>query len=55
MTKAKGKSLCKRIEGKALKRDLDAYKKLVDAPQFVCLKCGRAANSRKNLCDPAKI
>ena len=43
------------MEDKVLKKEPDAYKKLVAAPKFVCLRCGRAANSRKNLCDPVKI
>ncbi len=55
MAKVKGKTLCKLVEGKALKRDLDAYSELVDAPQFVCLRCGRAANRKKNLCDPTHL
>ncbi len=55
MAKLKGKSLCRLVEDKILRKEPDAYKKLVEAPKFVCLKCGRAANSRKNLCDPVKI
>jgi hypothetical protein len=55
MGKNKNKSLCKQVEGKALKKDPAAYKKLVDAPRFVCLKCGRAANDKKNLCDPTML
>ena len=55
MAKLKGKSLCKRVDGKALKKDPDAYQKLIETPKFVCLKCGRAAKHRDNLCDPVKL
>jgi len=55
MAKLKGKSLCKLVDDKVLKKDLDAFKKLIEAPKFVCLKCGRAANHRNNLCDPVKL
>lgn len=47
------KELCKLK--KQLKKDFNSYVKYVNAPNFVCKKCGRAANEKKNLCDPAKI
>lgn len=47
------KSLCD-ME-KLLKKDFDAYTALVNQPRFVCTKCGRAANKKKNLCEPKKI
>jgi hypothetical protein len=55
MAKLKGKSLCKLVGNKMLKKDLEAYMRLIDAPTHVCTKCGRAANSKKNLCQPEKI
>ena len=55
MAKTKGKTLCKLVETKALKKDPDSYKELVETPQFVCLRCGRAANRKKNLCDPTRL
>lgn len=47
------KELCKLK--KALKIDLSAYMLYVNQPTHVCQKCGRAANSKKQLCDPVKI
>ncbi len=35
--------------------DLKAIKRLADAPRFICKACGRVANSKKNLCEPAKM
>ena len=55
MAKLKGKSLCKLVGDKILKKDPGTYKKLVERPAFLCLKCGRAANQKKNLCDPTKL
>jgi hypothetical protein len=37
------------------REDFDSYVNLVDRPRHVCAKCGRAANKKKNLCDPRKI
>lgn len=47
------KTLCNRQE--ELKRDFAAYAARVDAPSFVCKKCGRAANRKKYLCKAKKI
>jgi hypothetical protein len=55
MAKIKDKTLCKLVANKAVKKKLGSYKELIDAPQFVCLRCGRAANRRKSLCDPARL
>lgn len=55
MAKLKEKSLCKLVGKKILKKDLNAYKGLINSPQFVCTNCGRAANDKKNLCAPQKI
>jgi hypothetical protein len=47
------KSLCEL--DKLLKKDFDAYSALVNQPRFICAKCGRAANQKKNLCEPKKM
>ena len=47
------KTLCEL--DKLLKKDFDAYAALVNQPRFVCTQCGRAANQKKNLCEPKKI
>ena len=31
------------------------YIELVKNPEFVCKKCGRVSNNKKNLCSPFKI
>ena len=48
-----GKTLCKL--DKLLKQDFEAYCQLVDRPNFVCKKCGRAANEKKFLCKGQKL
>ena len=55
MAKIKGKSLCKRVGNKILKKDFDTYTSLIKDPRFVCTKCGRAAHDKKYLCNPEKI
>ncbi len=47
------KELCKLK--KSLKIDITSYMALVDSPTHVCKKCGRAANSKKQLCSPTRI
>jgi hypothetical protein len=47
-----GKSLCKLVNKKILKDEPGAYVDLVSKPQFICLKCGRVAKIKKNLCNP---
>jgi len=47
------KELCKLK--KQLKSDLREYTLLINHPRFVCQKCGRAANKKKNLCSPVKL
>ncbi len=47
------KELCKLK--KSLKKNMKSYVSLVDAPNFVCKKCGRVANAKKNLCDGVKM
>jgi hypothetical protein len=38
-----------------LKKDFESYVLLVNDPRFVCRHCGRAANKKKNLCEPCPI
>jgi hypothetical protein len=38
-----------------LENQVKAYIKLVSNPDFVCEKCHRLANKKKNLCHPKKI
>lgn len=47
------KELCKLK--KSLKKDRRKYFLLVHQPTHICGKCGRAANSKKSLCDPLPI
>jgi hypothetical protein len=47
------KELCKLK--KSLKKDRQKYFLLVNQPTHICGKCGRAANSKKSLCDPLLI
>jgi hypothetical protein len=35
--------------------ELEAYKKLVRQPKYVCKNCGRAAANETNLCKPEKL
>ena len=35
--------------------DLKRIKKQVDSPKFICKSCGRVANDKKNLCQPAAL
>ncbi|WP_198419164.1 hypothetical protein [Motilimonas pumila] len=53
-TKAKSTSLCKwkKLE---IEDNLKLLQKLINQPQFVCKKCCRAANSKKNLCKALAI
>jgi hypothetical protein len=34
---------------------VEAVARLVADARFVCTRCGRAANKKKNLCKPSKI
>jgi hypothetical protein len=48
-----GQELCKLKQ--ELKKDFETYVLLVNAPRHVCRNCGRAANKKKNLCEPRPI
>ncbi|WP_192929724.1 hypothetical protein [Alkaliphilus serpentinus] len=53
--KDKPKKLCKLVKKDFLKDDLKEYVKLVNKPQYICDKCGRVANDKKNLCSTEEI
>ena len=53
--KLKGKSLCKVVGKKYLRTNLDDYRDLVKKAKYICLKCGRVARLKKNLCNPVKL
>ena len=55
MKKLKDKELCKLVKDDVLAESLDAFKKLVEAPTHLCLKCGRASNDKKRLCKPERL
>lgn len=44
--------LCK-LKKKLLKEgDIDGYLEFVGEPKYLCRKCGRVGNSKKNICKP---
>jgi hypothetical protein len=49
-----GQELCK-LKNDLLQGDFEQYVQLVSCPQFICTKCGRAANASQNLCAPCPI
>ena len=55
MAKSKGKSLCRLVEGKILKKDPGAYLELIENPRFLCMRCGRTAHRKRVLCDPTRL
>ncbi|MBI9101524.1 MAG: hypothetical protein JEY99_03840 [Spirochaetales bacterium] len=48
------KKLCK-WEKADREKKLEKLKSLVNNPQYVCVKCGRAANEKEIVCKPEKI
>ncbi len=55
MTKDKDKKLCDLAKKDLSKKDLDSYRELVNGPRYLCKKCGRLANRKKNLCKGTKL
>jgi len=48
------KNLCKWGK-KEVEKDFKTYAEHVKDASYVCIKCGRAANSKKPLCKPRAI
>lgn len=48
------KRMCK-WKPDAIVKDLTVFKGLVDAPKYVCKKCGRVANKKKSLHKPVAL
>ena len=49
------KPMCKLAKEGAHEEDPEGFFAMLDTPRFICMKCGRAANKKKNLCDPKKV
>ncbi len=49
------KTLCKLIKKDFIKDNIADYSSLVKDAVYVCMKCGRVAKDKKNLCKPQKI
>jgi hypothetical protein len=47
------KTLCELLD--KIKPGSKKYAALVHEARYLCLKCGRAANKKKRLCDPRKL
>jgi hypothetical protein len=39
----------------AAEKQIQLVKRLTTEPQYICLDCGRVANSEDNLCKPAHV
>ena len=48
------KEICK-LSKKELKEKHDQLVKIVSSPQYLCIKCGRAANKKKFLCKAEEL
>jgi hypothetical protein len=46
--------MCKLTE-QSNKFDVEKIKKLTSNPKFICKCCGRTANNKNNLCNPASL
>lgn len=46
------KKMCK---WKKVDKDLDAFRKAVTPPGYVCKKCARVASEKKMLCKPVAL
>jgi len=47
-------SFCK-VSDETIKKQVNTYIKLVSKPKYVCEKCHRLANKKKNLCHPKQV
>jgi hypothetical protein len=50
----KSDPLCK-WKRESYEERFDKLRKIVAEPKFVCLKCGRAADKKKHLCEPEPL
>jgi hypothetical protein len=50
----KTEPLCKWKRGD-YQEHFDRLRKIVAEPKFICLKCGRAADKKKHLCEPEPL
>jgi hypothetical protein len=55
-----GKNICKgshrgHLCVLASAEKFEEIKELISRPRFLCFNCGRAANSKKNLCNPMPL
>ncbi|MBF0217364.1 MAG: hypothetical protein HQL30_10275 [Candidatus Omnitrophica bacterium] len=55
MKDMKSKTLCEIAKKTNIKKKIENYAELVKDPGYVCVKCGRAAADKGNLCKPVKI
>lgn len=39
----------------ASEKKIEMIRRLVTCPRFICFNCGRAASSRRNLCNPMAL
>jgi hypothetical protein len=49
-----GLPMC-RLRKKVLKNDMEGYIRFIQDPRYLCTKCGRVANDRKNICKPYEL
>ena len=49
------KHLCHLQYNGYMNQNFEDFKKLVINPQFICRKCGRAANQASSICQPEKL
>lgn len=52
---AESSTLCKLVKKDFPEDHMKEYQKLVNKPEYVCKKCGRAANSKRSLCHPVRL
>jgi len=50
----KNKSICS-LSKSDIEKDFKEICEIVKDPKYICLKCGRAANQKSNLCKPEKM
>jgi len=48
------KTICS-LSKKDIEKDFKEICEIVKNPKYICLKCGRIANQKNNLCKPEKM